>query len=174
MYHYKFCPLCSERMVKRIPAEGVDERLVCASCGFIWYNNPVPACGVLITDKDGRVLLARRKYPPKEGDWTLPAGFMESHEGPEECAIRETLEETGLAVKLKGILNAYKGGDDPRTKVVLIIYLAEVVSGKLEPGDDASELGYFDLNELPSNIAFRAHVRAIADYRENHHKPCVH
>ncbi|MCP4634605.1 MAG: NUDIX hydrolase, partial [candidate division Zixibacteria bacterium] len=152
MFRYKYCPLCSKKLVERIPKNEEKKRMVCETCGFIWYDNPVPACGVFITDSNGRVLLGKRKFPPQVGGWTLPAGFMEPGEGPDECAIRETLEETGYHVKLNGLLNAYKAGDDPRTKVVLIIYHAEVISGELQAGDDVSELEYFDLDNLPENI----------------------
>ncbi|MCP4633354.1 MAG: NUDIX hydrolase, partial [candidate division Zixibacteria bacterium] len=61
---------------------------------------------------------------------------------------------------------AYKAGDDPRTKVVLIIYHAEVISGELQAGDDVSELEYFDLDNLPENIAFSAHTVALNEYKE--------
>jgi 8-oxo-dGTP diphosphatase len=168
MYQYKYCPICANELVEKIPEGDEKPRKVCGKCGFVWYDNPVPACGVLITDGNGKVLMARRKYPPRVGGWTLPAGFMEPGEGPDECAIRETLEETGLKVKLNGVLNAYKGGDDPRSRVVLIIYLAEIISGEMRPSDDVSELAYFDLDNPPDNIAFNSHIKALAEYKENH------
>jgi hypothetical protein len=43
--------------------------------------------------------------------------------------------------------------------------MAHIVGGKLKPGDDAMEVDFFELNDLPANIAFSAHRRAIADYR---------
>lgn len=168
MYEFKYCPVCAHELRRKTPPQDDKERLVCDNCGFVWYNNPVPACGVLVTDEKGRVLMGKRKYPPQAGGWTLPAGFMESGEGPDECAIREAYEETGLRVKLNGLLNIYKAGDDPRTKVVLIIYFADIVSGDLRPGDDVSEAAYFDIDNLPENIAFSAHVRALSEYKRNH------
>jgi ADP-ribose pyrophosphatase YjhB (NUDIX family) len=59
----------------------------------------------------------------------------------------------------------YAGRDDPRTRAVLILYHARVVGGKLQAGDDASELGYFPLDRLPRPIAFRSHREALRDLR---------
>ncbi len=173
MYQYKYCPVCATELVRRTPSNEDKVRLVCPKCGFVWYNNPVPACGVLIADKEGNVLLGKRKFPPKAGDWTLPAGFMESGEGPDECAIRETLEETGLKVKLNRLFNVYKAGDDPRARVVLIIYLAGIISGEPKAGDDVSELEYFPIDALPSNIAFSSHSKALSEYAAEYHSECV-
>ncbi|MBD3170501.1 MAG: NUDIX domain-containing protein [candidate division Zixibacteria bacterium] len=168
MYNYKYCPLCSNELVEKIPDNEELVRKVCEKCGFIWYNNPVPACGVFVTDSEGRILLGKRKYPPEVGGWTLPAGFMEQGEGPDECAVREAQEETGLNVKITGLMNAYKAGDDPRTKVVLIIYFADIVSGELRAGDDVAEVGWFHIDKLPDFIAFSAHKKALKEYREKY------
>ncbi len=162
---YIYCPVCADKLATRIPENEIIERQVCGKCGFVFYDNPKPACGVVIVDDNQRILLAKRKYPPAVGKWTLPAGFMEIGEGPDECAIRETLEETGLHIKLNGVFNAYKGGDDPRHAVVLIVYLAEVISGEIKPGDDVSEVEYFDINNIPVRIAFSSNEEAIAEYR---------
>ena len=46
-----------------------------------------------------KVLLIRHK---KNGRWTQPGGHIEGNETPEEAALREVYEETGLRVKLLG------------------------------------------------------------------------
>jgi 8-oxo-dGTP diphosphatase len=51
-----------------------------------------------IITRDNRVLLIRRKYVHGEGTWSTPGGLQEFNETLEECAARETLEETGLVV----------------------------------------------------------------------------
>ena len=62
-------------------------------------NLPHVIVGVAtIITRDDRVLLIRRKYVHGEGSWSTPGGRMEFKESVEQCAARETLEETGLVV----------------------------------------------------------------------------
>jgi ADP-ribose pyrophosphatase YjhB (NUDIX family) len=138
--------------------------MICENCGFIWYKNPIPAAGAIILSKK-KLLLVKRKYPPQEGLWCLPAGFMETDETPEECCIREVKEETGLDISIVNTFRNYPGHDDPRAKVVLLIYMADIVGGTATPGDDAIELEFFSLDNIPKEIAFRAHVEAISDLK---------
>lgn len=56
-------------------------------------NTLVTACMVFVK-KDGSVLLSR----PERG-WGLPGGHKEAQESPEECAIREVLEETSVEIR---------------------------------------------------------------------------
>jgi ADP-ribose pyrophosphatase YjhB (NUDIX family) len=159
-FHY--CPQCGGKLAVRV----LDhcERQVCSECDFVFYQNPAPAVGVVVIE-DGRVLLVQRKFDPRKGGWTLPAGFVEYGERIEDCAIRELKEETNLDVELMGIFNAYSAMDDPRVKVVLILYLGNRVGGSLQAGDDASDTGFFPIDELPEPIAFKAHVQALADIK---------
>lgn len=139
-------------------------RATCPACGFIHYRNPVPAAGVVLSGRDG-VLLVKRRYAPAVGAWCLPAGFMEYGETPERCAVRELEEETGIVARLRGLHGVYAGVDDPRARTVLILYRAERIGGRLAPGDDAIEARYFPLARLPRRIAFGSHRRALAEHR---------
>jgi len=160
--HARFCARCGGTMSLR----SVDdrERAVCDRCGYVAYRNPVPAAGVVIVENEG-VLMVRRKLDPRAGMWTLPAGFVEFDEHVTDCAIRETREETNLDVELIRLFGAYMAMDDPRTQVVLLLYLARRIGGELRAGDDASEARFFPLNGLPAEIAFKAHEQALADVR---------
>ncbi|MDH4037588.1 MAG: NUDIX hydrolase [Candidatus Krumholzibacteria bacterium] len=158
-----FCSRCGGALTPRQLDDRV--RAVCERCGFVAYRNPAPAAGVVLVES-GEVLLVRRKFEPREGMWTLPAGFVEYDEHVEECAVRETREETGLEVELAGLFGAYMAMDDPRVRVVLLLYEARRVGGELRPGDDASEARFFPLTATPADIAFRAHRQALADLVE--------
>jgi len=136
------------------------ERKVCPNCGYIFYLNPAPAAGAVIWD-EGRVLWVRRAFDPKRGMWSLPAGFVEYGESAEECAIREIKEETDLDISQLQLVGVYAGGDDPRTRVILVIYMPLVWSGVPRPGDDATEVRWFD--RAPDRVAFRSHVQAVRD-----------
>jgi len=158
---YRYCPRCSSELVKK----RIDHNLrkVCPVCGFVLYRNPAAAAGVII-QKEGKILLVKRKFNPYKGDWSLPAGFIEYEESPERCALREVKEETNLKVKLTGLFRVYSGSDDPRTRAILIVYLGEILGGEPIPGDDASELKFFSEKNIPSSIAFQSHRQALKDY----------
>ena len=158
---YKFCPWCGKTLITS-QTDG-RQRLRCPNCDFIWYHNPIPAAGAII-EKDGKILLVKRKFPPRVGDWCFPAGFMEYEESPVECCIREIKEETGLDINISRMFWNYAGHDDPRSHAMLALYLAEVTGGNLVAGDDAIEVEYFDIFHTPENIAFQAHKEAIDDY----------
>jgi ADP-ribose pyrophosphatase YjhB (NUDIX family) len=162
---YTFCPRCSKPLAKQ--NQDGHWRMVCTddTCGFIFYQNPAPAAGAIIVEKK-KVLLVKRAHDPRKHWWCLPAGFMEWKEHPSQTAIREVKEETGAIIELDSLFDVYSGDDDPRTNAVLILYLARIVGGTLAASDDALELKWFPLTELPDDIAFQAHQRALADYRQ--------
>ena len=139
-------------------------RATCPACGFIHYRNPVPAAGVILPGRDG-ILLVKRKFEPAAGAWCLPAGFMEYGETPERCAVRELREETGVVARVTGLFGVYAGFDDPRVRTVLILYAAVRTGGRLKPGDDAIEAGWFAASRLPRRIAFESHRQALAEFR---------
>lgn len=60
-------------------------------------NSPQVGVGVIII-KNNKVLLGKRKNSHGEGSWSFPGGHLEFNESWEECAKRETLEETGLDI----------------------------------------------------------------------------
>jgi ADP-ribose pyrophosphatase YjhB (NUDIX family) len=161
---YRYCPLCAAEMTWR--QSDARARQVCPTCGFICYENPVPAAGSLI-ERDGRVLMVQRKYPPYVGGWTLPAGFIEWDETPEQAAVRETEEETGLRVEVTGLFGVfpwrheYKDGQT-HDNGLLVVYLAAILGGELQAGDDAQAVGWFAADALPAEIAFSSHRVALA------------
>jgi ADP-ribose pyrophosphatase YjhB (NUDIX family) len=158
----RYCPRCGGPMAPK----RVDDRVraVCDRCGFVAYRNPVPAAGVILVE-DGAVLLVQRKFDPRRGLWTLPAGFVEYDEHVADCAVRETKEETNLDVELRQLFGAYMAMDDPRVQVVLLLYMGRRIGGEIRAGDDASDARFFPLDAPPPPIAFQAHEQALADLR---------
>jgi len=116
------------------------------------YRNPrMPRLTVdsWIRDRKGRVLLVQRGRPPFEGRWGLPGGFCEWKERTEECCARETLEETGLTVRVGELRGVYsKANRDPRGHNVTVLYACRVVRGRAKGGDDAADARWFTPREI--------------------------
>lgn len=90
--------------------------------------------------KGNSVVLIRRKYPPYEGGFALPGGFVEEDENVEEACIREAKEETGLSITNLSLIGVYSNpGRDPRGRTVSCAYLAQADLTFLRAGDDAAE-----------------------------------
>ena len=164
--NFKFCPVCGNKLEEKLITREQKNRLMCNTCGFIFYMNPTPAVAVILF-RDKKILLVKRKFEPKKGGWTLPAGFMEYNETSEQTAIRETKEETNLDIEVKDLFNVLPGFDDSRVHVVLIIYRGEIKGGDLSPGDDASDVNFFPLDNLPENIVFSAHREILMKLKKN-------
>ena len=102
-----------------------------------------------VRDGRGRVLLVRRGRPPFLGMWALPGGFLEYGETTEACCARETLEETGITVKVGKLLGVYSDpGRDPRGQTVTVLYAAKPLRGKAKGSDDAAEARWFTGREI--------------------------
>lgn len=136
-------------------------RLVCPSCGFVLYQNPVPGTGILV-EMDGGVVLICRGHEPHKGRWALPAGFIEADESTEEAAIRECKEETGLDVELIELFGVDSFPEGPVQSGIIVFYRARPVGGELRPGDDAAEAAVFAPDALPVDLAFRTHRAVLA------------
>ncbi len=155
---YTFCPLCAEPL--ECAREGKHVRMACRACGWIHYRNPAPAAGVVIVE-NGAVLLVKRRYEPFEGLWSIPSGFVEIDEDIRATAVREAVEETGLAVEIDSLLAVETCFDDPRGNTLLVLYRAHRTGGTPKAGDDAADVGFFPLKELPP-LAFEAHRKVLA------------
>lgn len=164
---YRFCPLCAKPLEEGEREGGYRRYCPDPECGFVFYQNPIPAAGALVV-QDDEILLVKRAHPPKIGWWCLPAGFMEWREHPSQTAVRELKEETGLDVKLTSFFEVYSGQDDPRSNAVLFLYLADVLGGELHPDDDAEEVRFFSFDDLPEDVAFESHRQALADYQSRY------
>jgi 8-oxo-dGTP diphosphatase len=165
---YPHCPQCRTGMTHR--EEGGAVRPQCPACGFVQYLNPAPAAAVIVR-RGEQILLARRRYEPRAGLWTLPAGFLEYDEPAHVAARREALEETGLDVEIKDLFAVHHGLLPPDRSVILIVYRATERGGVLEAGDDAEKVGFYDLDDLPGPIAFSAHRKVLDALRAERNTP---
>ena len=149
--------------VETIP-EGDDRaRLTCPDCGFIHYENPKMIVGAVVWAED-RVLLCRRAIAPRLGYWTLPAGYLELNETPEEGARREAWEEAYAKIETGSLLAVY---NIPRLSQVQLIYRARLLDEAVKPGLESQAVALFKWEEIPwSEIAFPTVRWALHQDRE--------
>lgn len=114
-----------------------------------------------LEDRPGRpVVLIRRDREPV--GYALPGGFVEIGETVEHAAVREAGEETGLEVRLDGLLGVYSDpARDPRGHTVTIVFVASA-RGSPTAGDDAGEVLVADPERAPALLF--DHDRILGDF----------
>jgi 8-oxo-dGTP diphosphatase len=156
---WRFCPRCAgELTAGEIP-------LHCLRCGYDAWANSVPGAQAVI-ERDGRVLLGRRRQDPGRGLWDLPGGFLDEAEHPWAALKREVLEETGLEIEAVEFLGFWTERYFDRY-VLCITWLATSVGGAEAAGDDLAELRWFARDELPpaAELAFPTYAEILDDWR---------
>lgn len=128
--------------------------------------------GGCLFDKDGKVLLQRRGDCNK---WGFPGGAIELGETPEEAAVREFREETGLDIRVSDLIGIYTdcnqellNGD--KYQSVLIVYRVEMIGGQLKcDNNETLELKYYKLDEMPE-LFCKQHENIKKDLQKLHDK----
>jgi len=114
-------------------------------------KRPYVGVGVIVMKGD-QVLLMRRSNSHGDGTWSSPGGHLEYGESPEECAIRETQEETGVIISdvtFRAITNDLF---EMQEKHYITIWMeGRYVSGepRINSPREMSELGWFSWTALP-------------------------
>lgn len=154
--------VCGGPRVRTIPPGEDRERLMCPDCGYIAYQNPLIVVGSVAT-WEGRYLLCRRAIQPRQGYWTLPAGFMEEHETSAEGAAREAWEEARARISIDQLLAVY---DIARISQVQLIFRAILTSPEIEAGPESLEVGLFSWDQIPwDDLAFPTVRWALHEHR---------
>lgn len=161
----RFCPHCGGP----ISFQEIDgrSRPHCPACRATFYQDPKLAVAVLVHDGRGLVL-QRRKIDPGMGKWTFPSGYVERGERVEDAAVREVAEETGLDVKLSGLLGLYSHPGNP---VVLAVYAADAVGGRIVVSEESHEVATFGPEELPE-LAFEHDAEIVTAWIRQRIRSC--
>lgn len=88
---------------------------------------------------------------------------MEIGETPEEAALREFYEETGLSGKIERLIGIVTHNSARYGSILVAGFIAGCLNGEINPGDDASDARFFTMNELPE-IAFDSHLYFIRTF----------
>ncbi len=98
------------------------------------------------------LLLVKRKGHPYLNHWALPGGFLRPNETIEECALRETKEETNVSpVSLMQFGVFSEPGRDPRGWIISNAFTSILSEDSVQTigGDDASDAKWFDISFDP-------------------------
>ena len=120
----------------------------------LYLKYPFVGVGVVVW-KENHFMLVQRAKPPRLREWSIPGGRQALGETTRETAHREIQEETSIRIEILGLIDVVDSIiSDKKGKIkyhaTLIDYAALYVSGTPKAGDDAMNLGWFALDQLPS------------------------
>ncbi len=122
---------------------------------------------VFVINEDKKLLMIKHK---KLGKWCPPGGKVDNNETPDEAAIRECFEETGVKINLVGLENQHFKGElitpmgsqcnvikEGERDHVDLSYLAVPQSNELKVSErEASDIGWFSLEEVKKLDTFES------------------
>jgi 8-oxo-dGTP pyrophosphatase MutT (NUDIX family) len=134
------------------------------------------AGGVLVKVIRGRPMLAAiRPRGKPAGLWALPKGKIDPGERPEETAVREVREETGvegtLVEKLGDVKYTYTRRGGERVFKIVSFYLLRAGRGRIGQIDEAmrievEEARWLPLDEAPRLLAYGGEREMAAKARD--------
>lgn len=165
---FNYCPVCGASLLIH---EDKFAPQKCGACGRTQYHNSIPCAGALVI-QDERVLLVQRAVEPAKGCWDIPGGFLHADEHPIDGMRREINEETGLDIRVLGLLGVYMDRylfEGEESVTLNHYYIVEPIGGELKAADDVNDYRWFDLDHLPADsmIAFEHEVQVLRDLRLN-------
>lgn len=108
-----------------------------------------------------RLLLTRRS---DNGEWCMPGGGVDPGERPAEAAVREVLEETGLSVRVTGLVGVYSNPDvvvvypdGNRVQILGIAFRAVAIGGEAGCSPEVTEVGWFTAEEAAGLTVIAGH-----------------
>ncbi|MFF5128129.1 NUDIX hydrolase [Streptomyces syringium] len=112
-----------------------------------------PGIAAAIVVHHGRVLMVQRRVKEGELLWQFPAGEVETGESPEEAAVREALEETGVTVKPVEILGERT---HPKTGRHMSYVACSLLSGdaRVADEDELSDFAWAGLTDIPVYVPY--------------------
>lgn len=123
------------------------------------YSEEYKSAVGIVQDRDRWLLgLAINTGDDRQLKWVHPGGGIKRGESPEEAAVREVREETGIRCKAVG-----KAFSIPSHKKVAFVHCKVTSSGQdLDNNSEFSALGFFKINELKSLKLYK-NVRKLID-----------
>ena len=129
------------------------------------------SAGGLVIDFSGTKGLLIGRFDQKDANrerllWSLPKGHIEEGETPEEAAIREVAEETGINSEISrelGVIDFWFMAGGKRIHKTVHHFLFKEVSGVLTPQEsEVDEARWFPLEEIVNLLAYPDEKKLIA------------
>jgi mutator protein MutT len=129
------------------------------------------SAGGLVVDHSGKngLLIGRRDHKDASGQrilWSLPKGHIEEGETPEQAALREVAEETGIESAIErslGVIDFWFMAGGKRIHKTVHHYLFRETGGTLAPQEsEVDEVGWFPLSEIVERLAYPDEKKLIA------------
>jgi 8-oxo-dGTP pyrophosphatase MutT (NUDIX family) len=117
-------------------------------------NSVQPSAGAFVRQGDTVLLICRSD----NGNWSMPGGAHDPGESLSRTAVRETDEETGIAVRLTGVVGIftdpthvihYTSNDEVRQEFT-VIYRAEATGGAPTPSSESTRVEWVPVDRIPS------------------------
>lgn len=137
-------------------------------------TRPIPCIDVLVFNDENQLLLIKRAVEPQKGVWSIIGGRVEvSDINIEATVLREVKEETGLDVRITGLVGQVTSSTDQRFWAVQTIYTAQVISGELKESEEVDQFRWVSVKDAQSeNLAFN-HGDMIDLYVEKKEKDAI-
>lgn len=122
-------------------------------------------CVVFVIERDGRILLLKRSRAKDHapGEWEPGSGGILPGETPQAAVVREAKEETGLAVEIVGVIDAfhfYRGAE--RRETIGISFHCRAAAGDVTLSEEHEESRWVPIDEACSDARYPLWLRRAA------------
>ncbi|SRR5260221_2750105 len=161
---FSFCPKCGTKFNEN---ENIKN---CSNCGFRLYINSIPTVALVLTNKEGKVLLLKRKVEPQKDKLDLIGGFLELNETFEDAVLRECKEEIDVNVHNLKFIGTYHDRylfNGLNYYIVSVAYSAIIEDESLiKLNNENSEFEFIDVNAIDDDeFAFKSLGKIIEDFK---------